>query len=152
MNPKTTHPLVADILTCGAIGIAIGTSIELALAAAGGLPYTSGSPSFIAAFDNELTAILVERLVYAGVGVATGFGARIFQIERLSLLTATIAHLVLCMGAVLTAGVYLRWFALDASLIPFIGEILIIYWVIWLIAWMQARRTVNRVNASLPRR
>lgn len=152
MRIKPSRPILPMLLTNAAIGIAIGTSIELAFSAALHGPYTAGVPSFRASFDNELTAILVERLVYAALGVVMGASAGLFRMERISLPMATASHLAICAGSVLAAGTYLHWFDLEAGLPFAIGSMLLVYGAIWVVSWLWNRRTIDRMNANLPRR
>ncbi|MBY4798219.1 DUF3021 domain-containing protein [Collinsella sp. AGMB00827] len=146
----TCNSLSRDIILGMLGGIVIGTTLELLGSAVhGGSAYVPGVPSFLASFANEHTAVLVERIVYALLGLTMNLPRRLFDLDRLSLAAATALHFLIVIGSLLVAGIYLQWAQMGPQLISFIAIASAIYFVIWFIIWFSIRHKISQMNQRL---
>lgn len=132
-------------------GITIGSLQTLVVSAARSTHYTPGNPDFLAGFANENAAVLVQLIVYALLGTACMLASEIYRSDRLSMTAATLCHLALVGGGVMTAGWYLQWFSGPTAL-SFAVAFILIYAVVWMGGYLHYRHVVNAVNARLSER
>ncbi|WP_085830547.1 DUF3021 domain-containing protein [Collinsella vaginalis] len=144
---------IAPRLFIGAVGgIAIGCMVEVLVSYASGGVYIPGTPAFLDSFDNQLNAVLIERLVYAAMGAVQHAGGLVYKSERLSLLQATILHFAVIGTPLIIAATYLRWIpGTIPAFIGFICLVALIYGLIWLIVWFNTKNQLKEINAGLPR-
>lgn len=152
----TSASLAKKIATRGIIGaaggIAIGVIFEMffsvLLGGASQGTYTPGVSSYLAQFPNELTAVVVARLIYALLGAIDSVASLIFENERLSILSASLLHLVVIMGATLFAGWILHWWDVSTAL-GFSLVFLLVYAVIWIAIYLVIRKQIKAANEHL---
>lgn len=132
------------------IGLAVGVILELAFSSAAGATYTPGNPDFLAQFGNENTAVLIKRLIYAGLGGIMGGASAIFDHDRLSITAATGLHFVVTMIPLLGSAMFLRW--APVTLGGAVGFLLVaagVYVLIWAGMFLRYRSEVARMNRAL---
>lgn len=143
-----TTQLLKHTGTGALAGVTIGTLQSVAFSAINGPQYLPGVPDFLAGFANENTAVLVQLVVYALLGALCVLASAIYDVERLSIATATLTHVGLIGGGVFAAGWFLKWFSAHTAL-RFVVAFLLIYAALWAISWLYYSRTVKTVNARL---
>lgn len=146
----TTH-IIKRIGTGALAGITIGSLQTLVVSAAGSTHYTPGNPAFLAGFANENVAVLVQLIAYALLGMACMLASSVYRSDRLSITTATLAHLVLVGGGVMTTGWYLKWFS-GPTVLGFAVVFFLIYAVVWVANYLHYRHMIDAVNARLSER
>ncbi len=146
----TTH-LLKRTGTGALAGITIGSLQTLVASAAGSTRYTPGHPNFLAGFANENVAVLVQLIVYALVGVTCMLASEVYRSDRLSITAATLAHLVLVGGGVMTAGWYLKWFS-GPTIPGFAVVFFLVYAVVWVANYLRYRHMIDAVNTRLSER
>lgn len=133
----------------GVVGIVVGVLIELAFSAHYGSAYVPGSSAFLAMFSNENAAVLVERCIYALLGVVQGAAGAILAVDRFSLAKATMLHMSVIVVSLIPAALYLRWIPGGWAIVGFVGITAGIYGVIWVVLWLCIRSQVRRLNGRL---
>ncbi|MDY6050804.1 MAG: DUF3021 domain-containing protein [Rothia sp. (in: high G+C Gram-positive bacteria)] len=142
--------MTRKILIGALIGIAIGCTMELLFSALMGSTYVPGVPSYLAQFDQQNTAVLVERLIYAGLGAVHYCAADLYKNERWPLALATLVHAAIVLTSVLLAGAYLHWFPLTmGAFMGFLLVALLIYALVWVISFWVSLRETRTINAAL---
>lgn len=132
------------------VGIAVGCLIELFSSSFYGASYSPGNPDFLALFANQHVAVLVERIVYALLGVMFALGAEIFEVERLSLASATALHFAMTLAGLFTANLVLKW--TPAAVGPYLGffmAMLVVYICGWLFNWLTVRNEIKKANEKI---
>ncbi len=150
-NQKSTF---TSILLAACAGITIGTTIELIFSfAQGGSYYSPGVPSFIAAFSSPHFAVLIERIIYAALGIASLISARIYDNEKYSLLFNTFRHISVMMLCVLLAGTYLHWWSsTPQELLGSLCVFFAVYALIWVCIYVRARRNMKILENEIKKR
>jgi hypothetical protein len=93
------------------------------------------------------TAVVVQTLLGALLGVLAIGGMCFFDIEEWSLLRASVAHFALILFSYMTIGLLLHWFSFH--IIPILimtFAIIFAYALIWLIMYLAWKREVREMN------
>ncbi len=93
------------------------------------------------------TAVVVQTLLGALLGVLAIGGMCFFDIEEWSLLRASVAHCALILFSYMTIGLLLHWFSFH--IIPILimtFAIIFAYALIWLIMYLAWKREVREMN------
>lgn len=153
MNTNTRKTsLIKTLMVGGASGIAIGCMIELLfsyLSAQGA--YAPGAPSFLERFSDVHQAVLIERGLYALIGVVSMLAARVYANEQRSLLLSTVLHVGAVGVMVMAAGLILGWFKSRADVLAAFAIFVVVYAVIWLRFYFYERRIARQFNEQLSR-
>lgn len=142
--------MIRKIAIGALIGFAVGCTMELLLSAFAGSSYIPGVTSYLNQFDNQNIAVLIQRLIYSGLGAIQYYAADLYKKESWSIPFATLIHAIIVLTSVLLAGAYLHWFPLTLS--AFIGFTIVavlIYALVWVVSLCIAVSKTRRVNAAL---
>ena len=107
------------------------------------------APGFAARFPNESAAILAQLGLIGLIGMAFAGGARVFELERWSLLKQGIVHFLIT-AAVWMPVVWLCWTPMPsyAVWISTLGWT-VTYAINWIIQYFIWRRKVRELNRSI---
>ena len=107
-----------------------------------------GVPEFVASFPNG-SAKIIQCLVYGGFGLVSVLMAAIFKNKnRASYLNQTI-HLCALLVYFIFAGLYLKWFNFDFSMVISLIVFLGIYLLISYIFYLYEKNMIQAINEKL---
>ncbi|NLZ56623.1 MAG: DUF3021 domain-containing protein [Clostridiaceae bacterium] len=92
-------------------------------------------------------AVVVQSMLAGIFGMVALGGTCLFDIERWSLLRASVAHCALILVTFMIVGLLLHWFSFD--IIPILimtGMIIVTYALIWLIMYVAWKREIRQMN------
>lgn len=135
----------------GAIaGIAIGTTLELVFSAFRGSVYLPGTPEYLAKFQNQIVAVGLERLNYAVLGIILLFAASLYDKENISLLKASVLHLLVIFTSLSLTAYLMAW--VPTKPLPYLGFLLItltVYAIIWCTIWLSIYKKIKKINQKI---
>ena len=145
---KTLKKLIAYTF----IGVGIGTLATYLASLIIGKGFSPAIPVFLEQFPDKTTAIGVQLMIFAGLGILQGMAGSIFSKvdAKRSLLALTGIHYGLIVLPLLLAGWYLRWFSLNLP--AFIGFLLLvsgIYGVVYLFNYLAIKKDIREINTKL---
>lgn len=141
----SAHPLPAGLCyRCGG-----GSYFSFAIGYFAYGQWTLCAPGLIDALG-ETGAIVLQTALGALFGMLALGGMCVYDIERWSLLCASLVHCLLVLVSYIIVGLILRWFSADAASILIIaGIILAVYAIIWLIMYIAWKREMREMNALM---
>ncbi len=138
---KTFQKLVIYML----LGIGVGNLLNLIFSMAYG-EFLPGKPMFIDSFSNVNTAVLVETIVFAILGLLQGLASNIFQSKlNDNIKIAFIAHYCLILLPLVLAGYYLKWFNNFTAFLSMMLLASMIYVVIGVVKYLSIRKSIKRI-------
>ena len=138
---KTFQKLVIYML----LGIGVGNLLNLIFSIAYG-EFLPGKPMFIDSFSNVNTAVLVETIVFAILGLLQGLASNIFQSKlNDNIKIAFIAHYCLILLPLVLAGYYLKWFNNFTAFLSMMLLASAIYVVIGVVKYLSIRKSIKRI-------
>lgn len=142
---RTFQKLVIYML----LGIGAGNLLNLIFSMAYG-EFSPGKPIFIESFSSVNTAVLVETIVFAILGLLQGLASNIFQSKLNDNIKITfIAHYCLILLPLVLAGYYLKWFSSFTAFLSMILLASIIYLVIGVVKYFSIRKSIREINEKL---
>ncbi|WP_237232983.1 DUF3021 domain-containing protein [Rothia nasisuis] len=142
--------MIRKIAIGALIGLVIGCTMELLLSAFAGNSYSPGATSYLDQFDNQNIAVLIQRLIYSGLGAIQYCAAGLYKRESWPLPFTSLVHALIVLTSALLAGAYLHWFPLTLSAFAvFLLQALLIYALVWAVTFWMAVSEIRRVNAAL---
>lgn len=108
-------------------------------------------PGFAAGIGNPLLAFILEMLATGLFGAVVMAGIVVYEIERWSLLRATVTHYVLWILMYYSVGFFLRWISIHEAgrNLMFLVLWTAMYFVIWLIEYTSYKAEIKEINAEL---
>ena len=141
------------IVKGAASGIAIGCLIELLFSALfAGNSYVPGVPGFLASFANMNVAVLVERVLYALIGVAGVMASSLFDNEKRPLIVSTSIHCIVIAITVCSVGVVLGWVRNWTGVISMLAIFLAVYALIWVCIYLTERNIAKKMTRQINER
>ena len=138
---KTFQKLVVYML----LGIGVGNLLNLIFSMAYG-EFSPGKPIFIESFSSVNTAVLVETIVFAVLGLLQGLTSNIFQSKLNDNIRITfIAHYCLILLPLILAGYYLKWFNNFTAFLSMMLLASMIYVVIGVVKYLSIRKSIKRI-------
>ena len=138
---KTFQKLVVYML----LGIGVGNLLNLIFSIAYG-EFSPGKPIFIESFSSVNTAVLVETIVFAVLGLLQGLTSNIFQSKLNDNIRITfIAHYCLILLPLILAGYYLKWFNNFTAFLSMMLLASMIYVVIGVVKYLSIRKSIKRI-------
>ena len=138
---KTFQKLVIYML----LGIGVGNLLNLIFSMVYG-EFSPGKLMFIDSFSNVNTAVLVETIVFAVLGLLQGLASNIFQSKLNDNIKITfIAHYCLILLPLILAGYYLKWFNNFTAFLSMILLASMIYVVIGVVKYLSIRKSIKRI-------
>lgn len=137
------------------VGLAIGVACEwVASYAASSGSYQPGAPRFLAHFADPHIGVLIERIVYALLGLICGWAGEFFDRDTWSVTKASVANFLVIVPALTVTGALLGWTGAAgwAGIAGMVLVVVAIWIVIWCVAYLMARRQIARTNTELMRR
>ncbi len=138
------------------INFCIGVTIMVLIStifnlANGSKLYYATSPAFYEDFETHLIPTLISFGIGGIIGVIATLLSEIYSIEKLSLLCKSLLHLGSMFVLIFSAGYYLKWYHLKSlsEIISVLATFIIIYFVIWTIGYLQAKREWQHINDQL---
>lgn len=154
LAPHDTHPqsphLLKSIVIYALIGLAIGVISELIFSAGNSTTYVPGVPAFLAQFDNQNVAVLLERIAYVLLGVVIGLASHLFNIESWSLTKATVVHYLVVLLSLGVCALTLKWMPFGwAMVLGFVVPATVMYMVIWGAMWLRIFSQIKKASEGL---
>ena len=138
---KTFQKLVVYML----LGIGVGNLLNLIFSMVYG-EFSPGKPMFIDSFSSVNTAVLVETIVFAVLGLLQGLTSNIFQSKLNDNIRITfIAHYCLILLPLILAGYYLKWFNNFTAFLSMMLLASMIYVVIGVVKYLSIRKSIKRI-------
>ncbi|MDY5584418.1 MAG: DUF3021 domain-containing protein [Arcanobacterium sp.] len=145
-----------NIIKASVYGLAIGTFVELLVSVIVSINsdtsvFVWATPAYLEQFgENTLLAAFITKATYALIGILSLAAAKIFDAEKLSLVTATLGNFALMLTIVGLAGFGLKWFPITIpGFTLFTGIFITIYTVIWIISYTSTARSIKEINTKL---
>ncbi len=108
-------------------------------------------PGFTALFGNELTAFLVQCLITGLYGALCISSTSIYEIEKWSLLKATVMHFFVIVVLFTVTAFSLRWIYpsdIKVALIIYVC-MAVAYFIIWIILYLSYKREVRIIREDI---
>ncbi len=128
------------------LGMAIGAAIPLLSQISSGGPIQLYSDVVLARTGNPTSAIVMQLFFSGLYGMLTMGGTVAYDVEQWSLLRATVTHYLLCFVPYPMLGWLLGWFATVSEHLIILGIMTGIFFLIWLILYLNYRREVRKLN------
>ncbi|QWQ39074.1 DUF3021 domain-containing protein [Gemella sp. zg-570] len=142
--------ILKEIILYSIIGIGFGTLLHYIITTFI-LDYSFSPvvPNFASKFNNIDTAVGLQLLVFALIGVSQGFARNIFKQDNY-LFRQSIIHYFLITLPLLLGGYYLHWFELDLKkLLRFLIFVSLIYFILFLIFYFSTKKKIDEINKKL---
>lgn len=131
------------------LGIGVGNVINLIFSILYGQFYP-GMPLYIQSFDNLNTAVLIQTLVYAILGILQGLASKVFQSKlNDNIVIVFVSHYFLIMLPLVLAGYYLKWFSSFTTLILMLITATIVYILIGIARYLSIKKSIREINIKL---
>ena len=131
------------------LGIGVGNVINLIFGILYGQFYP-GMPLYIQSFDNLNTAVLIQTLVYAILGLLQGLAGKVFQSKlNDNIVIVFVSHYLLIMLPLVLAGYYLKWFSSLTTLILMLITATVVYILIGIVRYFSIRNSISEINIKL---
>ena len=139
-----------DFLISILVGLGIGIFLESFFSYSVSNYYSAGVPEFLQKFENQNTGVLIERLIYMGIGAISYFSSYLFVGDKHLKFINNFIHFFLIQSVIFLAGLYLYWFPRTLrAIIVFFGASIIIYVVIYIIICLSYKYSVDQINKKL---
>lgn len=131
------------------VGVVMTSVITTLVISDGNIHFVT--PGFMKFIGNPLAAFIIHSLVCGILGTIMLGSAYIYEIDRWTLLKATIIHFIVIVISFYLTVFFLRWFAptnikaIITSLIIFI----VTYTIIWLIMYLSYKSQIKEINQNL---
>ena len=131
------------------LGIGVGNVINLIFGILYGQFYP-GMPLYIQSFDNLNTAVLIQTLVYAILGLLQGLAGKVFQSKLNDNIVIVFAsHYFLIMLPLVLVGYYLKWFSSLTTLILMLITATVVYILIGIVRYFSIKNSISEINIKL---
>ena len=131
------------------LGIGVGHVINLIFGILYGQFYP-GMPLYIQSFDNLNTAVLIQTLVYAILGLLQGLAGKVFQSKlNDNIVIVFVSHYLLIMLPLVLAGYYLKWFSSLTTLILMLTTATVVYILIGIVRYFSIKNSISEINIKL---
>ena len=131
------------------LGIGVGNVINLIFGVLYGQFYP-GMPLYIQSFDNLNTAVLIQTLVYAILGLLQGLAGKVFQSKlNDNIVIVFVSHYLLIMLPLVLAGYYLKWFSSLTTLILMLTTATVVYILIGIVRYFSIKNSISEINIKL---
>ena len=108
-------------------------------------------PTFSSMFSNEIVAFIIQMIVSGLLGAICMGGTVVYEIEEWSVLKATATHFLIANGMFILTATFLKWWSINdwVSNLIFIGIILLMYILIWLIQYVIYKIEVKKIKRDI---
>ena len=131
------------------LGIGVGNVINLIFGILYGQFYP-GMPLYIQSFDNLNTAVLIQTLVYAILGLLQGLAGKVFQSKlNDNIVIVFVSHYFLIMLPIVLAGYYFKWFSSLTTLILMLITATVVYILIGTVRYFSIKNSISEINIKL---
>ena len=131
------------------LGIGVGNVINLIFGILYGQFYP-GMPLYIQSFDNLNTAVLIQTLVYAILGLLQGLAGKVFQSKlNDNIVIVFVSYYLLIMLPLVLAGYYLKWFSSVSTLILMLITATVVYILIGIVRYFSIKNSIREINIKL---
>ena len=131
------------------LGIGVGNVINLIFGILYGQFYP-GMPLYIQSFDNLNTAVLIQTLVYAILGILQGLAGKVFQSKlNDNIVIVFVSHYFLIMLPLVLVGYYLKWFSSLTTLILMLITATVVYVLIGIVRYFSVKNSISEINIKL---
>ena len=131
------------------LGIGVGNVINLIFGILYGQFYP-GMPLYIQSFDNLNTAVLIQTLVYAILGLLQGLAGKVFQSKlNDNIVIVFVSYYLLIMLPLVLAGYYLKWFSSVSTLILMLITATVVYILIGIVRYFSIKNSISEINIKL---
>lgn len=136
-----------DLLVGFLAGVGIGALIEAFISILVGADIV-GVPDFVASV-NAGHAKIIQCLVYGGFGVVSDLSGIIFKNKSRSIYLNHAIHFLILAIYFVFAGLYLRWFSYNSTIIFAFASFVIIYLLISLGIYIYEKNMIKEINEKL---
>ena len=131
------------------LGIGVGNVINLIFGILYGQFYP-GMPLYIQSFDNLNTAVLIQTLVYAILGLLQGLAGKVFQSKlNDNIIIVFVSHYFLIIIPLVLAGYYSKWFSSVSTLILMLIIATVVYILIGIVRYFSIKNSISEINIKL---
>lgn len=137
---------VLSIIISILVGIGIGYTIELII-----MGFSGNDMVISEQFINEyglFNAKLIHTIIYGGFGLVGYLSSFVYELEKISLLFATILNLSINIFYFVLVGIYLKWFNPSEVIFSIIG-FTITYFIIWTSIYFSEKVKIENINKKL---
>lgn len=127
-------------------GVGIGNLIMLIFCFIHGQIFVS-APGYLEKFDNPLTGLLIQNIIYGIFGIVGGLQNYIY--DRFEVLKASIIGYFLIIVYFVFCGGFLHWFQSTSQLMGAVLSFTIIYVLIWFFNYYKAKKEIEEINKKL---
>nr|WP_072536585.1 DUF3021 domain-containing protein [Anaerococcus mediterraneensis] len=128
-------------------GVGIGGLIEAVISLIIGENIV-GVPAFVASVGSGYAKI-IQCLVYGGFGIVSFITSEIFKNKDRSVYINQTIHFLAILIYFIFAGLYLRWFAYDFTMVISLGFFVVIYFLIALGFYLYEKKMIEEINNKL---
>ena len=133
------------------LGISIGyiISIIFSLIFAGGY-YGAVQPELTTTFGSEISAVIVQALLWGFIGCAFSGFSVIWEKDDWSLVKQTVVAFFAYLLPMMISGYILKWFEFSVlHAIIFVLIFMFIFAVIWICVYLKTKKDVDAFNAKI---
>lgn len=143
--------VLKKMLVYALMGLGMGSLATYLASLVVGRGFSPAVPAFMEQFQSDISAVGVQLVIFAGLGMAQGMAGSVFhQAEKYSLLWLTCLHYSLIVVPLLVAGWYLRWFQFSVtSLLGMLVFISFLYVAIYVFNYVMIKRDIGAINTKL---
>ncbi len=128
----------------GAVGFVLGMLVSL------GFLLPMGIAQYYARHGSGRLAL--QLLAGGALGAINMGSTSIYSLERWSLLRCTLTHFCIAMTTYFTVGFSMGWIRLGDAFTLWLSAIMVVvYFIIWLIMYLQGKRDIRKINEALKR-
>lgn len=132
-------------------GIAIGFVVPLIISIIRGSgDYIPCTPALVELAGSEINAVIIQMVCSAFIGVASGVGSLIYEIENWSLFRQTATYFLLNGAAINITALTCRWMDFSIlSTIVFLIQYAVIFFIIWFIIYAVNYHNIKKMNSKI---
>ncbi|HIZ94845.1 DUF3021 domain-containing protein [Flavonifractor sp. An112] len=144
-----------ELLLRGLLGIPLGIAIGHLITVFSSLFWGTGAfypcmPAFAAQVGSEAQAVLLQTALCGLVGFGFAAGSVLWELERWSLARQTAVYFLLGAALLIPTAYVCHWMERSAAgILAYLVIFTVIFFLIWIIRYLLALRSVKKLNAAL---
>ncbi|NMB09554.1 MAG: DUF3021 domain-containing protein [Tissierellia bacterium] len=115
-----------------------------------GKSYYPGPVYFVERYDNLFTPMLISVIVWGLIGLVSTLAGKIFDLDNLNLIKATIIHFLVTLTSILSIffiSGYMKFTLMEIFIL--FCQFLVIYFIIWLISYNYQKSLIKKINQKI---
>ncbi len=107
-------------------------------------------PEFVARFDSETDAFVVQLLLIGLMSAVTSAGTVIFETRKIGIVVQSIIYLAIMLSAWIPVACFVwQFYRYLAGMLSTVGSIVVTYGICWWVQYKQCRKDIDEINARL---